>query len=102
MNEHLRKALKANDNPQLSFALESYATEVDGSIRLIGQLTMAGRALPVEFSGTVTEKEGGLVRVEASRQIRMTDWGIKPPTLFVGTLRVHDPVTIGVDVLLKR
>jgi hypothetical protein len=102
MNDHMRKALRITDHPQVSFQLENYAIENDNALRLTGILTMAGRALPVEFTGTVTEREDGMVRVEATRQIRMTEWGIKPPTLMLGTLKVHDPVTIGVDLLLKR
>jgi polyisoprenoid-binding protein YceI len=101
MNEHMRKALKAVDNPRLNFALDSYTIE-GSAIRLTGTLTMAGRVQPAEFSGTITEKEGGIVRVEATRQLRMTEWGIKPPSLMLGALKVHDPVTIGVDILLKR
>jgi len=27
---------------------------------------------------------------------------VKPPTLMLGTMKVHDPVTIGFDVALQR
>ncbi len=102
MNEHMRKALKAADNPQLIFELIDYEISEPDAIKLNGNLTLAGRALPVEITGTIAEAEGGLVRVSASKQIKMTDWGIKPPTLMLGTLKVRDPVTIGLDILLKR
>jgi hypothetical protein len=31
----------------------------------------------------------------------MTDFGVRPPTLMMGTMKVHDPVTVHFDVLLK-
>ena len=102
MNEHMRKALKATENPQLVFELTGYQIGDAGAITLNGKLTLAGRALPVEISGTITEQEGGLMRVSATKPIKMTEWGIKPPTLMLGTLKVHDPVTIGLDIMLKR
>jgi polyisoprenoid-binding protein YceI len=102
MNEHMRKALKSTDNPQLLFELTSYTIGTANAVTLYGKLTLAGRALPIEITGTIAEPEGGLIRVNATKQIKMTEWGIKPPTLMLGTLKVHDPVTIGLDILLKR
>jgi polyisoprenoid-binding protein YceI len=102
MNEHMRKALKANEYPQLEFALAGYQIVDAGNVTLKGDLTMAGRTLPIEISGTITELEGGLIRVAASKQLKMTEWAIKPPSLMLGTLKVHDPVTIGLDILIKR
>jgi polyisoprenoid-binding protein YceI len=102
MNEHMRKALRGADHPQLSFVLVEYFIEATGNLRLLGKLTLAGQTRDIEFTGTVKESDGGVLRVEVSKQIRMTEWGIKPPRLIMGTLKVHDPVTIGVDLLLKR
>jgi len=102
MNEHMRKALKAAENPRLLFELAGYQIGEAGAITLKGTLTMAGRALPIEITGTITEQEGGIVRVSATRQIKMTEWGIKPPSLMLGAMKVHDPVTIGLDILVKR
>jgi polyisoprenoid-binding protein YceI len=102
MNDHMRKALKVADHANLGFTLENYAIENGNAIRLNGTLTLAGRGLPIEVEGTIAEEDGGLVRVTANKQIRMTEWGIKPPTLMLGTLKVHDPVTIGLDILIKR
>jgi hypothetical protein len=32
----------------------------------------------------------------------MTDFGVEPPSLMMGTMRVHAPVTVGFDVTLNR
>ena len=31
----------------------------------------------------------------------MTDYGVKPPSLMMGTMKVHDPVKLNFDVILK-
>ena len=70
MNEHMRKALKANDHPRLLFELASYEIGAAGVVTLKGTLTLAGRALPVEIAGTIAEQEGGVIRVSATQQIK--------------------------------
>jgi polyisoprenoid-binding protein YceI len=100
MNDHMRKALQADDNPRLVFDLTSY--RLNGSdATLVGTLTLAGRANPVEITGTVAEVDD-TIRVQAAHTIRMTEWGIKPPSLMLGTMKVRDEVTIHVDVALLR
>ena len=32
----------------------------------------------------------------------MTEWGMKPPSLMLGTMKVRDEVSIHVDVALTR
>jgi len=100
MNGHMRKALRAEEFPNLKYQLASY-TIAGGGITLKGDLTIAGQTLPIEMEGTV-EEEGNIVRASAKQQIRMTEWGVKPPSLMFGTMKVHDPVTIGFDIALQR
>jgi YceI-like domain len=100
MDGHMRKALKADAHPRLVFALTSYRID-GGNATLVGTLTLAGRENPVEITGTVAEVDG-VVRVQAAHTIRMTEWGIKPPSLMLGTMKVRDEVTIHVDVALQR
>jgi hypothetical protein len=33
--------------------------------------------------------------------VRMTDFGLKPPSLMLGAFKVHDPVVVHFDLLLK-
>ena len=96
MNEHMVKALKT---ATIEFRLNSY--KVDGSSAvLLGTLKIAGTTKDIEIPGTVT-KEGSLVRVKATKDITMSQWGVKPPSLMMGTMKVKDTVTVGFDVTLK-
>ena len=99
MNEHMRKALKSSQSPNIEFKLNSY--KVEGSAAtLLGTLQIAGTTKSIEIPGTV-QQEGSLVRVKASKQINMTQWGVKPPSLMMGTMKVKENVTVGFDVTLK-
>lgn len=100
MNGHMRKALKSEEFPNLKYELTSYTIAGD-EITLKGMLTIAGQTQPVEMKGNVAE-EGSIVRASATQQIKMTEWGVKPPSLMFGTMKVHDPVTIGFDIALQR
>ena len=103
--EHLRKALKAEANPEIRFQLKSYevgAKTADGTaVRAEGTLTMAGETERIELDGMVTPTPTGL-RVQGQKQIDMTQWGVKPPKLMLGTLKVAPAVTIHFDVVLEK
>ena len=67
---------------------------------MTGQLTIAGQTRDVTINGTAV-REGANLRVRGTEQLTMTDFGIQPPRLMAGTMRVHAPVTVGFDVVLR-
>jgi polyisoprenoid-binding protein YceI len=100
MNEHMRKALQAEKNPEIDFALSSY--DVSGSTATLkGTLKIAGTTKPIEIPATVAE-QGKDVRVKGSKVINMKEWGVKPPSLMLGTMKVKENVTVSFDVAVAR
>jgi len=103
MNGHMRRALKADANPTIRFQATSIAVtpgEGGAAARMSGDLTIAGQTRPVTIEGTVVE-ESGQLRVRGTEQINMTEYGVRPPSLMLGTMRVRPLVTVGFDVVLK-
>ena len=103
MNEHMRKALKAKDHPRITFIIASYEIAVAGdSVRgtATGELTLGGVTKTIAVTGDVRPAEGSL-RITGGYDVRMTDFGLKPPTLMMGTLKVRDVVKVSFDLLLK-
>ena len=99
MNGHMRNALKMAENPTIRF--RATGVDVDGTrATMTGELTIAGSTQRVSIDATVAS-EGGQLRVRGSKPLRMTDYGVRPPSLMLGTMKVHPPVTVGFDVLLK-
>lgn len=99
MNGHMRKALKAAQYPNISWRMTSYRVEAD-SVMISGQLSIAGKENPIELR-TFGQAADGTIRVKGTVPIRMTEFGVKPPTLMLGTMRVHDAVTVKFDVALN-
>jgi hypothetical protein len=43
-----------------------------------------------------------VIRFKGSKQFKMTEYGVKPPTLMLGTMKVGDPVTVSFDLALSE
>lgn len=101
MNGHMRNALKAEQNPTIRFRATSVAVTPEGAVRMTGPLTIAGQTRETTITGTAARQNGKL-RVTGSKQITMTEYGVTPPRLMAGTMRVNPAVTIGFDVVLGQ
>ena len=104
MNEHMRKALKAAQNPTGVFKVASYdlarANDVV-DVTLNGTLTIGGVEKPVTINAQAKPGENGTMIVSGTREVRMTEFGLKPPTLMLGTLKVDERIKVGFEVVLK-
>ena len=103
MNEHMLKALKAKDAPVIAFTLSSYelAKGATGTtVEMKGTLTLGGTTKPIALQATA-RNEGGALRVTGSHPLRMTEFGLKPPSLMMGTMKVNELVKVGFDLTLK-
>jgi len=104
MNEHMLKALKAKENPTIAFRISSYqvakaAAGVTGTA--IGELTLGGVKKTITVAANATPGAAGAMRLTGAYTLKMTDFGIKPPSLMMNTMKVTDTVKIGFDLLLK-
>lgn len=104
MNDHMRKAIKAKDHPMISFRLDSYdlAPQADSTrATLRGTLSLGGVDKPISIETTAKAGAAGALIVSGSYELRMTDWGLKPPSLMMGTMKVKEKVTVSFDIHLK-
>jgi len=100
MNGHMQKALKAGAHPQITWKMSGY--KVDGTAVVIdGQLTIAGKDNPIELRATGTADATGTIRLKGSKQFKMSEYGVKPPSLMLGTMKVGDQVTVAFDLVLN-
>jgi polyisoprenoid-binding protein YceI len=104
MNGHMRKALKLDEHPHITFRLASYDLATAGDtlrVTLTGDLTMAGSTQAVTLTATGQAAGSGMLRVQGTHELLMTEFGIKPPSLMFGTMKVHDKVRVGFDLILS-
>jgi polyisoprenoid-binding protein YceI len=103
MNDHMRNALKVTENPTITFVLTNYdvtrnADGIAGTIN--GTLDLGGVKKPVTLQANGAS-EGGMLHVNGVYELRMTDYGLKPPSLMFGRIKVGETVKVGFDLLLK-
>jgi polyisoprenoid-binding protein YceI len=103
MSEHMLKAIRAKEHKTIVFRVASYDVAKGGEgVRgtLHGTLTLGGveKAIAVEAAG---RDAAGALRVTGSYEIKLSEYGLKAPTLMFGTMKVGDAVKVGFDLVLK-
>ena len=86
------KALNAKKYPQITFSAEEIAKAASG-YRLDGTVEIHGTSRPQAVDLAV-EDVGGVWVMSASVPVVQTQFGVKPYSLFVGSLKVADEVTL--------
>lgn len=104
MNGHAKKALKMEEHATMEFKLASYElTKSNDSLNVTikGVLTLGGTEKEIEMSALASPAADGALRIAGIYQFKMTDFGLKPPTMMFGRMKVGDLVKVGFDVVLK-
>ena len=99
MDNKTYKALKADADPEIIFRLGTPLTimpktDKQPPIALKGQLTLAGVTKAATLWINALSLAPDSMRFEGQQTIKMTDFGIKPPTALFGTLRAGPEITI--------
>lgn len=113
MKEHLLTALKEKTFPTITYKLTSYkpAGAGDGAgrggrgggggtVAATGTITIAGVTKPITLDVTLRQAPDGVHSV-GETTLDMTQFGVAPPTLFLGQLKVGKEVRIKFDAVLK-
>ncbi|MGZ8377126.1 MAG: YceI family protein [Gemmatirosa sp.] len=104
MNAHMYKALKAEQHDAITFRVASYEVGRAGEgVRgtLTGTLTLGGVQRPITVTATGRGGADGVLRVAGIHELKMSEYGLKPPSLMMGTMKVGDVVKVGFDLVLK-
>jgi polyisoprenoid-binding protein YceI len=105
-NQHLRDEMEVDRYPLVRFRLDRVdvpccATEDTGAraVVLHGPLTIKAVTRPVQIPATVLQR-GDTLRVRGKVPIRLTDFGIQPPSRLLGIARMRDELVLAFDVVL--
>jgi polyisoprenoid-binding protein YceI len=107
LDANLRKALKGDQYKDIRFRMESYdvlAPTLKGAafaLVLHGRLSLAGveRKIDVDASGV---RAGAGLRLTGSKDLLMTDYQIKPPTMMLGTIKTANLITVKFNATLQN
>ncbi|HVT61104.1 MAG TPA: YceI family protein [Thermoanaerobaculia bacterium] len=104
LDKNMRKALQQDRAPVIRFTLADYKTAEakDGSliVKARGRLAIAGVEKDTVVEGACRFGPDGL-EVTGANDVLMSDFGIKPPTMMLGTIKTADKVVVHFDLKLK-
>ena len=92
MREHLLEALRADEFPEITFRLEGYEASGQGALTT-GTLTLLDATEEVSFPLSLTPSGSG-VQLEGELALDMTTYGVEPPVVMLGLLRVRPRIRI--------
>ena len=105
LEKNLAKAVKADVAPVIRYVMTGFdVVPSDGAssftLKTTGTLSIAGAEKPVTMDVVATRAADGAIRATGEVALLMTDFGIKPPTAMLGTLKTKDKVEVKFELLV--
>lgn len=105
MNEDFYNALEMKQHPTIRYLLDTAEVITSQSdrytLRTTGRLTIAGEQQSVVLDVQAQRLPGGRFRAEGSKAMRMSDFGIEPPTAMLGLIKAHDRIVVRFDLIAQ-
>ena len=102
MDNNTYKALEADKNPNITYAANSASiTAVDGntfSIKTTGKLTIAGNTRETDIIAIGKLNSDKTITVTGSKKFKMSEYGVKPPTVMFGSIKTGDDLIISYNL----
>ncbi len=92
MLEHLLEALRVDEFPEITFRLDGYEANRQGAATT-GMLTILDATQEVTFLLSMTPSGSG-AQIEGEVSLDMTDYGVVPPVVMLGLMRVRPQIRI--------
>lgn len=92
MTEHLMQAMKPEQFPEIVYTVEKYG--ISGSQALVaGTMTIQAKSQPVSIPVALAASGGG-VSLQGETKLDMTSYGVEPPVVMLGMLKVGPQIRI--------
>jgi polyisoprenoid-binding protein YceI len=92
MTQHLNEAMKSDKFQEIVFRLEKYEV-AGGQAQATGAMTILGVSQPVTFPVTLKASGQG-VEIAGNTRLDMTKYGVEPPVVMLGLLKVGPQIRI--------
>ena len=106
MDSLMQNALKSKANPDIRYEMataEMTRTAGDSFVvRTTGKFTIAGATRPVTMDVTATRVSDTRYVLTGEAPITMSDYGVKPPTAMLGTIRTGPDVKVSFRWIVGR
>lgn len=103
MDDTMYDALKIKQFPTITYGLTKAGLKTSPSKKdpdyhfdTTGQLTVAGKAHAVNLDLVVLPHDNGKLTITTEIALKMTDFGVSPPTAMLGMIKSGDAITLKV------
>jgi polyisoprenoid-binding protein YceI len=100
MTQHLNESMQSDKFPEIVYRLDKYAM-AGGQPQASGTMTIKGNSQPVSFPVTLTPSDKG-VQIDGTTRLEFATFGLEPPTVFLGMLKVGPQLRIAFKGLVTR
>ncbi|MDX1909308.1 MAG: YceI family protein [Bacteroidia bacterium] len=107
MNDRITEALKEPQYPQILFNMdEGIVTSVEDAVlrtftlQVRGTLSIAGTSRPVTLDLKAQRLADGRYKFSGQKALKMTDFGIEPPTAMFGQIETGDDLMFRFDLII--
>lgn len=106
MNNDLYRSLASDAHPSIQFVLDQ-AEILDPeprpgasvSVRTTGTLRLAGASRRLTFVAEGRRLPDGRVTLQGHQPLRMSDFGVEPPSHILGLINAHDDIVARFDII---
>lgn len=105
MDSKTYQAFGADKQPTITFKLKNSKIETINNSQIVtanGILSMAGKSQTIQLKTSAQTTTPGAYMCEGELQLNMTDFGMKPPTAFVGLMKVGEEVTVKYEIEFRE
>ncbi|HLF34088.1 MAG TPA: YceI family protein [Cyclobacteriaceae bacterium] len=94
MNTKTYEALKSDEFPIIRFNVVKLTKFSGNSVTASGTLNIAGKSREIELFVDIVKSGEDKIIVRGEKSLKMSDFGVEPPTALMGTIKTGDEITI--------
>lgn len=102
MDERTYKTIKADQFPKITFKLNNAVINSSSAghyqLKATGTLTIAGTTKPVTLNVNAIATAGKIISCTGTQALKLTDFGIEPPTFMLGAMKVKNDLTVQFEI----
>ncbi|MBB4080864.1 polyisoprenoid-binding protein YceI [Lewinella aquimaris] len=105
LDKNAYEALQADKYPTIQYQLSSATVSPEAGtyqLKTQGKLTIAGTTKDIQMDVDLIVNENGIVSCAGSYALKMTDYGVTPPSFMLGVMKTGDDLTLEFAVAYER
>ncbi|THH35481.1 YceI family protein [Neolewinella litorea] len=105
LDKNAHRALNAEAHSSITYVLASSTlSRVQDGYRLQtrGRLTIAGTARDIKMEVRLVVGDNGTITSRGTHELKMTDYGVTPPSFMLGAMKTGDDMTLEFTVVFKK